>query len=370
MIGMRVVIRTDASIKIGSGHLMRCLSLADGLRDRGARVTFITREHTGHLSAVIEARGFSCRRMRAAETSMNAGYPHTTGHAHWLGCTQDEDAQDTEVMMREIGTVDWLIVDHYALDIRWERGLRKHARHIMVIDDLADRRHDCDILLDQNLYADFETRYRPLMPRECVALLGPRYALLSSDFARQRGFAEFKQIASPYRLLVFFGGVDATDETGKFLQAWAAVRRSDLVATVVIGATNPRADSLTDLASQLAGIQVHRHVTNMAEMMVQADYAFGASGVTNWERFCAGLNSTITSVASNQLVLARDLAAFGLIHYLGDWRRTSVATYERALLELDPAAEEFVQRRTRILNWVDGQGVPRVLRQMTENGVE
>lgn len=370
MTRMQVAIRTDASVKIGSGHLMRCLTLAAGLRERGAEVTFITREHRGHLASVIDARGFACHRLLAAEASADARNAHSTEHAQWLGCTQDEDALETEARLRDIGTVDWLIVDHYALDIRWESRLREHVRHIMSIDDLADRRHDCDVLLDQNLYTDFDTRYQSLVPPECVTLLGPRYALLSSDFARHRVLAESKRIEAPYRLLVFFGGVDATDETGKFLQAWAAVPRSDLIADVVIGASNPRADRLIDLASKLVGVHVYRHVSNMAEMMVQADYAFGASGVTNWERFCTGLNSTITGVAHNQLVLARDIAAFDLIDYLGDWRQTTVATYEHALMDLEPDARKFVERRIRILERVDGQGVQRVVRQLTENGVQ
>lgn len=368
---MQVAIRTDASTTIGSGHLMRCLTLAAALREHGCRVRFVTREHRGHLATTIESRGFECERLPATETwDVGSGDTPAAKYAHWLGCSQDDDARETAERLGDGASVDWLIVDHYALDAQWESRMRASAQRIMVIDDLANRRHDCDLLLDQNLYVNRETRYASCVPCGCDLLLGPRYALLSADFSRQRALVESKQIVAPYRILVFFGGVDATDEASRFLHAWAHIRRPDLSADIVTGIGNPHAAALAQCASKLPRVRVHRHLENMAHMMAQADYAFGACGATNWERFCTGLNSTLTGVAENQLPLAQDLAALGLIDYLGDWQHASVAAYELALTDLDPAAESLLCRRARIMEQVDGHGVQRVVRRLTDNGVD
>ncbi len=291
-------------------------------------------------------------------------------YAQWLGCSQEDDARDTAAILGGGEPVDWLIVDHYAVDAQWESRMRAHARHIMVIDDLANRHHDCDLLLDQNLYVDRETRYTAFVPQGCDLLLGPRHALLSPDFARQRASVKAKRFAAPYRILVFFGGVDATGEASRFLQAWARVGRDDLSADIVTGIGNPRATALAEFAATLPRVQVHRHLHSMARMMAEADYAFGACGATNWERFCTGLNSTLTSVAENQLPLARDLAALGLVDYLGDWRQASVESYEHALAELDPGAQRLLQRRARILAEVDGYGARRIVERLTNTGAD
>ena len=363
----RAVIRVDASIDIGSGHVMRCLTLATALRAAGMLPTFVTREHAGHLAALIERRGFDCRRLPAPSRSSDAGAGAERGHASWLGCGQDVDAAQTREALRRVGdAIDWLIVDHYALDAEWERRLRPCVRHVMVIDDLADRPHDCDVLLDQNPYPDADNRYPAFVSPSCELLLGPRYALLPPDFRVQRAVAASRQASEPYRLLVFFGGVDATGETGKFIAAWSSVRRPDLKADVLIGVANPHAETLIRMAAGVRGIRLYRHVDDMASMMARADYAFGGSGVTNWERFCIGLNCTITAVAPNQVELARHLGEIGLVDYAGDWLQTTRATYERLLRNLAPASDASRARRTRIRQQVDGSGCDRVVNRLME----
>jgi UDP-2,4-diacetamido-2,4,6-trideoxy-beta-L-altropyranose hydrolase len=366
---VQVAIRVDASSTIGSGHMMRCMTLAAALLEHGCRVRFVTREHEGHLAAMIESRGFDCVRLPIAGKPRGDSMPAGI-YAQWLGCSQEDDARETAASLGGGDPVDWLIVDHYALDAQWESRMRSHARHVMVIDDLANRQHDCDLLLDQNLYVNRETRYSALVPQDCDLLLGPHHALLSPEFARQRTSVEAKRFAAPYRILVFFGGVDATGEGSRFLHAWARVGREDLSADFVTGIGNPHATALTEFAATLPRVRVHRHLHSMASMMAEADYAFGACGATNWERFCTGLNSTLTGVAENQLPLARDLAALGLVDYLGDWRQASVGSYERALADLDPGAQRLLQRRAHILTEVDGHGARRVVERLTNTGAD
>jgi UDP-2,4-diacetamido-2,4,6-trideoxy-beta-L-altropyranose hydrolase len=184
---MRVAIRTDASSDIGTGHVMRCLALAEELKDKTAEVLFICREMPGHLADYIKEKGFLVSLLQSSEnreiliTDIGA-----LPHANWLGTTWEQDTQETYQILNKKPFWDWLIVDHYALDVRWDKSQRSFVNNIMVIDDLADRQHDCDILLDQNLYEGMELRYQELVPGTCKQLIGPKYALLRREFRKTR----------------------------------------------------------------------------------------------------------------------------------------------------------------------------------------
>lgn len=165
---MNISFRTDASLQIGTGHVMRCLTLADELRRQGADIVFICREHPGNLIDLIEGKGHPVVRLLQADAEYMATSEDVT-HATWLGVSWQQDAAET---LTALGNTqpEWLIVDHYALDRRWGQKLRLHVGKIMVIDDLADRLHDCDLLSDQNLYPAMESRHDKLIPDNCQKL--------------------------------------------------------------------------------------------------------------------------------------------------------------------------------------------------------
>lgn len=165
------VFRTDASLDIGTGHVMRCLALAQALRARGATCQFVCRDSPGNLITMVRERGFT-----VAPLPQSAGGDAGSCDSDWM-----RDAEQTVAALRG-HTAQWMIVDHYALDARWERVVRPVCRQLMVIDDLANRPHECEILLDQNLHSQAEPRYRALTPASCKHLLGPVHALLSSAF--------------------------------------------------------------------------------------------------------------------------------------------------------------------------------------------
>ena len=185
MVQPMIVFRTDASLAIGTGHVMRCLTLADALRERGARSHFICRTHDGHLIEHIRAHGHQVSALPAtASTSMTSNTDNSTAHAHWLGVDWASDALDTLTVLQGLRT-DWLVVDHYALDARWEKKLRHGCQRLLVIDDLADRPHDCELLLDQNL-GRLASDYDRSVPVSCTVLAGPQHALLRPEFADWR----------------------------------------------------------------------------------------------------------------------------------------------------------------------------------------
>lgn len=311
---MRVVMRVDASLQIGSGHVMRCLTLADELRSRGAEVHFICREHPGNLFALIAERGCPIVRLPLAEPEQipSSG---DVAHAAWLGAPWQQDAQETVAALPS-GGVDWLIVDHYALDQRWEQYVRPHVGKIMVIDDLADRPHDCDLILDQNVCDNMECRYDKLVLPHCRRFLGPRYVLLRPEFRVARKNLKDRD-GTVKRILVFFGGSDLTNETTKTLLAIKSLGFPDIAVDVVVGVANPYKDQVKELCSSLPAARFYCQVDNMAQLMLSADLSVGAGGVTAWERMAMQLPTLAIAVADNQVEGLKLADCFKWLRFLG-----------------------------------------------------
>ena len=300
-------------MQIGTGHIMRCLTLADELRERGVEVYFICRMLPGNLCDLIEQKGYIVYRLPYPGQQPDS----VTHHAQLLEANWQADAEETRTILeKETGGIDWLIVDHYALDIRWETLMRPHAKKIMVIDDLADRPHDCDLLLDQNLYENMETRYQTLIPGHCLTLLGPGYVLLRPEFKKVRQNLRQRD-GTVKRILIFFGGSDLTNETAKALKAVQPINRPEVVIDVVVGSTNLHKEELQKLCSARPNTSFYCQVKNMAELMAVADLAIGAGGTTTWERCFLGLPSITLIVAQNQADIIRAVAAKGAAWNLG-----------------------------------------------------
>ena len=198
---MNVVIRVDSSSAIGSGHLMRCLTLAEQLRkDKNAEVHFISRDLAGNMHGKVTDAGFMLHVLPAHPFDNSLD-----GYDAWLTVTQKIDAAETKDILQVFGKVDRLVVDNYALDIAWEQEMRPFVDEIFVIDDLANREHDCDILLDQNFYLAKENRYIGLVPEGCNLLLGPHYALLREDFYEARKHLRHRN-SKLQNIVVFYRG--------------------------------------------------------------------------------------------------------------------------------------------------------------------
>lgn len=307
---MHVVIRTDASLQIGTGHVMRCLTLAAGLAKLGTQVDFICRLHQGNLIALIEQRGFRVIAL-PLETGDGKSSLNQPAHAHWLGCDWQTDAQHSRDAIS--GTVDWIVVDHYALDHRWETTMRDKCALMMSIDDLADRPHDCDLLLDQSLGRRNQD-YATLVSEKAGLLLGPKYALLRPEFTHLRNTSLARRESPHLRhILVSMGGVDADNVTGRVLTALqgSGITTLDEI-TVVLGPHAPWCDQVTRQAADMpVPTQVLSGVDNMAELMTLSDLAIGAGGSTTWERCALGVPSILIILAENQRNISRSLHQSG-----------------------------------------------------------
>lgn len=342
---MKIAVRADASVEIGSGHVMRCLTLVDALATSGDSVLFMCRRLPGHAGEMIASRGY---------------------HVHWLERDGRDDAQASRTALRNAGNIDWLVVDHYGLSAAWERYLRDSTGKLMAVDDLADRPHACDLLLDQNYYRNPASRYQGLLPPQVRILLGPEYALLREEFrvARESGRAGR---SGDKRVLVFFGGSDAGGETCKCLAALEGI--DGVAADVVLGYANPHAATIAEFCAAKPAFKLYRQPADMANLMLSADLALGASGTTTWERGCLGVPQILVSLAENQYETGRDLAYDGYVRFLGRAHQVSMADWRKAVEKLlydDSLRNELAKSCSGLVDGLGANRVVKVMRKFSE----
>jgi UDP-2,4-diacetamido-2,4,6-trideoxy-beta-L-altropyranose hydrolase len=358
-----LIIRVDVSVQIGTGHVMRCLTLADELRGRGAEIAFICREFDGNLCDYIEEKGYSVYRLPVPDTPTQ-NIDSNLKHEAWLGVDWQTDAEQVEEIIKSLGTTpDWLVVDHYALDARWEGYLRPHVKKIMVIDDIADRAHDCDLLLDQNFYENLESRYDGLVPSGCKKLLGPQYALLRPEFREARKNLR-KRNGYVKRIMIFFGGSDPTNETAKALEAIRMLNKPDIVVDVVIGTLNSHRKVIEQMASDIPDCTCHFKVENMAALMARADLAIGAGGITVWERCALALPSIVITVAENQERTVSDMAESGYLLFLGKSEIVLVDSLYHVFKTVLQSPLLLISFVRKTLSFVDCKGAKRIAQEV------
>lgn len=332
----RYAFRADASADIGIGHVMRCLTLARRLRERGGEVRFIARALPEAYRD--EILGFGCSIVMLPAAARPADTAAGPAHATWLGAHWEDDAAQTAAAIEAWGGTDVLVIDHYAIDWRWEALLRSHAGLICVIDDLADRPHDCDVLLDQNFVADPPSRYRGLLPTDCRSFFGPGHAPLRPEFHAARARLRQRD-GSIHRIFVFYGGADPNNFTGRTLDALAPRLGPAVEADVVVGAINPHIEALRARCASMPHVRLYVQPGNMAELMAAADLAFGACGTASWERCLLGLPAIVVIFAQNQEAPTRGLVEAGAVESLGYADVVDVADIGAAFdrLAADPA---------------------------------
>lgn len=354
---MKLLVRADASNQTGSGHVMRCLALAEYMRPHAIDIHFVCRRLQGELHQLIEQKGFRCS-LLSSDTAISPQSPEIAAGADPL-LDQASDARQTASLT---DAVDWLVVDNYEIDRRWERTMRSACRRLLVIDDLANRAHDCDILVDQT-FGRGADQYRSLVANECSVLTGTDYALLRPEFAAQRAaaLARRNQCDGIRSVLISMGGSDPANKTLEALRVLAGSDKSACLAvTVVTGAQYAGSDApLTAIANSFERLDVKHNVSNMAELMAASDLAVGAAGTTAWERCCLGLPALAYIYADNQREVARSLEAAGAIRR---WR-SAAELQEQVETVLNDAAlyRSAVAAASGIC---DGLGVERVVSAM------
>lgn len=334
----RILIRCDASISIGSGHVIRCRTLARQLRRRGAEVLFLCRRQAGDLIALLEEE-FRVLALPELPLALCEGLEGRELYGAWLGCTQIYDADKCLTALASAGvrSADWLVVDHYGLDASWEAqlvnalGADKGTPKLLAIDDLADRPHRADLLLDQNFFGVVtDQRYQGLLPSHCRQLLGPHYALLGPEYAQLHPLVPER--TELRRVLVFFGGADPDNLTGQALEALMDPALAHLSVDVVLGRQSPHRQVVADLVALRPFTTLHGPLPSLAGLIARSDLAIGAGGATTWERACLKLPSLVVAIAENQLPSAEALHQAGHLQLLGEVATVSAAQIRSALL--------------------------------------
>jgi UDP-2,4-diacetamido-2,4,6-trideoxy-beta-L-altropyranose hydrolase len=351
-----IAFRADASSAIGTGHLMRCLTLADALAREGTSSIFLCAPAAEPWRDLVESRGhrFVALHLQTERTAVDAAPPH----AGWAPWGQAADAAASLERLRD--AVDWLIVDHYALDARWERTARAKARRILAIDDLADRDHDCDVLLDHNPQAETGSRYDRRLPPHARRLIGPRYALLRPEFAAARARRPARD-GSLRRIAVFMGGTDPNGATLLAIEALAKPALRRIPVDIAIGAASPHLAAIRAAADARGDATVHVGLPHLADLFADADLAIGAGGVAALERCCVGLPTVTVAIAENQMPGLEWLAGHDAVRYLGYFLAVSGDKLSEALSALRAAPDVMRMMSERADALVDGEGTARVV---------
>lgn len=318
---------------------MRCLTLAERLHRDGWRCVFVCTPKILETIPAINAANVDVRMIDldlwGAADAVRAALPE--------GC-------------------EALIVDDYSIDRSFEAKCRPWAKQIMVIDDLADRHHDCDVLIDQTAGRVVE-HYRELIPEGSTLLLGSEYALLRQEFVYMRGASAQRrqQSVEPKRILVTLGLTDAVNATSKVL---AGLELSSVNAEidVALGSSAPHLDKVrAQIETMKTPARLHVDHPRVADLMAQADLSIGAAGSTSWERCCLGLPCMMVVTADNQVEIARSLEARGAAMLLGRVDALAVDEMAARIREVWLDGKALGIMSTNAMAICDGLGADRVV---------
>lgn len=317
---MKVIIRADSSLNIGTGHVVRCLTLAHYLRQQGAEITFVCRSLEGNIISLVEEKQFKVIPLPAPKITPKSAQIYE----NWLGVPLEQEIAEFSQIL-EAEKPKWVIVDHYSLTEKWEDSVKNKNVKVFAIDDLY-RKHNCDALLDQNTLKNLDG-YKKLVPGDSQLFLGPSFVLLNPTFK------SYSLEQGSHRIAVFFGGSDMTGESERVLKI-IKNKFNDYHFDVISGMNNPKLDLIKELSKELKNVTLHIQTKNMAEILSKSKVFLGAGGTTTWERCYLGLPGICISTADNQVPIAKELAELNVHNYLGNFDKVSDQKIEEALSSL------------------------------------
>lgn len=335
-----LLIRADANTQIGTGHVMRCLALAQAWQDAGGQAKFVQASAAPALETRLIAEGIDIARLSASPGSAT-------------------DSAQTVALAQKMGAT-WVVVDGYQFDAAYQQAMKRAGLPLLVVDDYGHASHYyADLVLNQNIHAD-ESLYSNREPHTRL-LMGARYVLLRREFWPWRGWRrEIPAVA--HRVLVTLGGGDPDNQTLKVFQALQQVDADDLEAIVVVGASNPHFEELrSEIRNSPLAIRLVHNVANMVELMAWADVAVSAGGSTCWEMAFMGLPTILLVLAENQRGIAEGLSQAGVALNLGSFEQVISAHIVRALSNLIESRHRRQQMSHDGQEMVDGIGSKRVL---------
>jgi len=349
-----VLIRADASAYIGTGHVMRCLALAFQLQQCGYNVGFISRIMPQKISQLIEEHGMTICWLQPVNGSEQV---------NWLADNELLDAQQVVDVVRFLKP-QWVVADNYGIGSPWEQQVSSEGGHLLVIDDLANRTHHCDLLLDQNYVPNFTTRYDKWGLTQARGLYGPEFVLLRSAFSEARSSLEsYQHRLNKQIITICFGGSDPSNETMKALIGLLQFDNTFDV-NVIVGGVYRHYDALTKLASNHHNVTIFQQANNIELHLANSFLAIGAVGTMTWERCCLGVPSIVASIANNQLTVAKYLDKMQYHNYIGHSDQIDADDYANAVKNLMNDTNQLFNQHERVSLLIDGLGAKRVVSRM------
>ena len=356
---LKVAIRTDASYEIGTGHVMRCITLAKALKDEGVHCKFICRILEGHLIGKIKSEGFAVEALPASDQKARDGLSR---YERWAGIDWQTDAAETIAQLKK-SFCDWLVLDHYSFDSRWQQKVSKSFGKLLVIDDLANRPHAAKLLVDQNLGREADA-YDELVSPDCNRLVGPRYAILRQEFKLAREQAiQSRSKMDLKNILIAFGGVDRFDVTSKVLNSLTPkIVPGNAQITVILGASAFNLKNVYQVAEKVPWVtKVLVNVSNIADYFIEADIAVCSVGGTTWERCCLGLPSILVPTAKHEDDLARHLHRSGAALNIGPYDETDFEVRLTKAFNILKNEKNYSNMCNNAFKITDGSGVDLVV---------
>jgi UDP-2,4-diacetamido-2,4,6-trideoxy-beta-L-altropyranose hydrolase len=313
-----IIFRVDSSNYIGTGHLMRCLVLADKLKQKDCNCIFICKDLEGNLNKLVCDNNYIL-------------YQFENNYNIWLN-----DAIETKNIIKDIGDIHYLIIDNYNLEIGYEYQFKRFVNKIMVIDDLG-RKHYYDILLDNNISKNNYIN-KILYKDNYKLFLGLDYLLLRDEFIvaknkirnRDRGIKN---------ILISFGGSDPFNETLKVLEGLKPLNNIDI--NVVVGNSNINKNIIKQVC-ETNNYNYYEQIDNIAELINKADLAIGAGGVSLWERCYLGCPSIVTILAENQRQNIEEAEKLNCVINMGWFENTKPEYYYNVVKNIDTLELEYM----------------------------
>ena len=353
---LTVAFRVDANSQIGFGHFSRCLTLALALKKKCKKIIFLSQELPEFLLNKLLINSFEYCRILPLE---NINFQNHLKHSDWLNNSQAKDSMQIVDFLSPEGC-DLLVVDHYAIDFHWERSVKKVCKKLLVIDDLADRAHECDIFLDQNLSSEDAFIYDGLLSTPCVSVYGPKYALMRPEFAELRSQHNgCIDLLSRQRIMVSMGGGDPNGMTVKILKLLTPKLMNRFLVDVVMG-------SMTDRYSDIEAIcknkefNLHFQVENIHQLVDSALLVIGAGGISAWERCSLGVPSLMVSLADNQVRICKQVERAGAGVYLGHYDEFNAELFQLRIQDILHDNSRLISMSKSAYDLVDGKGAERL----------
>ena len=357
---MKVLFRVDSSRVIGSGHLMRCLALANGIRNiLNGDIIFVCKELNGNLNEIVIERGYKLIRLN----KNSEGYVHRKYSKDDDNMAQKKDAYET---IKKIGNsrYDWIITDNYFLDDNWKHYLKDNTKYFFDIDDLFKKTKYSNLILNQAPKLVSESRYQGLIQKKSKLILGPKYALIDNNYIvyRKNSTSHNGKIK---KILISYGGSDETDETVKAIKAINYINNDRLTINVVIGKAYLNINRLKDIIVNKQNINIYHQARNMAELIIDADLALGGGGGSTWERMCLGLPSIVTTTSDDQISVPY-LHNEGLLIWIGRAKDVKICNLKKVINNTINNPADLIKLSDKCKNYIDGNGVNRTVNILNE----